>query len=72
MRFPEDRLRRFFHTFFHLPDGQWYGFLANTLPLPELLTAMVRLFATAPGDVRSGLLLPQGRELALMGRLLRS
>ena len=71
MRFPEDRLRRFFDTFFHLPDEQWYGFLANTLPLPDLLAAMVRLFATAPADVRTGLLLPQGRELALMGRLLR-
>ncbi len=71
MRFPEDRLRGFFHTFFHLPGEQWYGFLANTLPLPDLLAAMVRLFASAPGDVRAGLLLPQGRELELMGRLLR-
>jgi lycopene cyclase-like protein len=71
MRFPEDRLRRFFHTFFHLPKEQWYGFLANTLTVPQLLQAMVQLFATAPGDVRTALVLPQGRELALMGRLLR-
>ncbi|MEB3321458.1 MAG: lycopene cyclase family protein [Synechococcaceae cyanobacterium] len=70
MRFPEARLRHFFHTFFHLPNEQWYGFLANTLTVPELLQAMVRLFATAPGDVRTGLVLPRGRELALMGRLL--
>jgi lycopene cyclase-like protein len=71
MRFPEARLRRFFHTFFHLPEPQWYGFLANTLPLPDLLQAMLRLFAAAPADVRAGLLLPEGRELALMARLLR-
>jgi lycopene cyclase-like protein len=70
MRFPEARLRRFFDAFFHLPGDQWSGFLANTLPLPELVQAMLRLFATAPTDVRLGLLLPQGRELALMGRLL--
>jgi lycopene beta-cyclase/lycopene epsilon-cyclase len=71
MRFPEARLRHFFHTFFHLPNEQWYGFLANTLTVPDLLAAMLRLFGAAPFDVRAGLMLPEGRELALMGKLLR-
>jgi lycopene cyclase-like protein len=70
MRFEEARLRRFFHAFFHLPNEQWYRFLTNTLPLPELVGAMLRLFASAPNDVRTGLLLPQGRELTLLGKLL--
>lgn len=70
MRFPEDRLRRFFQAFFALPSEQWYGFLTNTSSLSELVTAMLRLFATAPADVRSGLMLPQGRELGLMARIL--
>ncbi len=70
MRFSEAELRHFFHTFFHLPSEQWVGFLANTLPVPELLQAMVRLFATAPSGVQRGLIVPRGRELALMGKLL--
>lgn len=70
MRFEEARLRHFFATFFGLPTELWYGFLTNTLPLPELLAAQLRLFANAPGDVRWGLLQPRGRELALLGRLL--
>ena len=49
MRFDEDQLRHFFATFFRLPPEQWYGFLTNTLPVPELVRAMVRLFAQAPG-----------------------
>ncbi|MFZ0408186.1 MAG: lycopene cyclase, partial [Cyanobium sp.] len=48
----------------------WYGFLANNLPVPELLGAMLRLFATAPADVRWGLMQPRDRELALLGRFL--
>ncbi|SBO42947.1 lycopene beta cyclase [Cyanobium sp. NIES-981] len=71
MRFPEARLRAFFATFFGLPPQQWYGFLTNTLSLPQLLTAMLRLFAMAPWEVRLGLLGLQGREPALLGRLLR-
>lgn len=70
MRFPEDQLRAFFASFFALPDAQWYGFLANTLSLPELVAAMLRLFATAPWSVRAGLIGLQGRELALLARLL--
>jgi lycopene cyclase-like protein len=72
MRFEEARLRHFFQTFFHLPNEQWYRFLTNTLPLPELVGAMLRLFGTAPGDVRWGLMEPKGRELALLGRMLRA
>ncbi|WP_411871342.1 lycopene beta cyclase [Vulcanococcus limneticus] len=69
MRFPEAQLRAFFANFFAMPPAQWYGFLTNTLPLPQLIAAMLRLFATAPWSVRWGLLEPRGRELALLGRL---
>jgi lycopene cyclase-like protein len=71
MRFPESRLRAFFATFFALPPHEWYGFLTNTLTLPQLLTAMVRLFLTAPWDVRLGLMGMQGREPTLLMQLLR-
>jgi lycopene cyclase-like protein len=71
MRFPEQRLRQFFATFFALPNEQWHGFLTNTLSVPELVAAMVRLFLTAPPGVRLGLMNLQGRELALLARLLR-
>ena len=57
--------------FFGLPTEQGYGFLTNTLSLPQLIAAMLRLFATAPWGVRWGLMQPQGRELALLLRLLR-
>ena len=70
MRYPSAQLREFFGTFFALPQEQWYGFLTNTLSLPELVVAMLRLFATAPWSVRWGLMQQQGRELALLGKLL--
>jgi lycopene cyclase-like protein len=70
MRYPSAQLRQFFGTFFALPQEQWYGFLTNTLSLPELVVAMLRLFATAPWSVRWGLMQQQGRELALLGKLL--
>ena len=70
MRYPEDQLRQFFQVFFSLPSAQWYGFLTNTLTLPQLIAAMVRLFVTAPWSVRWGLMQQQGRELALLLRLL--
>lgn len=70
MRFDEAQLRHFFATFFSLPEAQWSGFLANTLTVGELVAAMVRLFAIAPGDVRWGLFSSQGRELALIRPLL--
>jgi len=71
MRFEEARLRHHFHTFFQLPTAQWTGFLTNTLPPRELLVAMVGLYSRAPWDVRWGLMTLQGREGALLGRLLR-
>ena len=70
MRYPSAQLRQFFATFFALPQEQWYGFLTNTLSLPELVVAMLRLFAKAPWSVRWGLMQQQGRELALLGKLL--
>ncbi|MDM7936443.1 MAG: lycopene cyclase family protein [Cyanobium sp. CZS 48M] len=71
MRFSEQELRQFFSTFFALPERQWYGFLTNTLSLRELVVAMVRLFAQAPGAVRWGLMQLKGREAALLWRALR-
>ncbi len=58
MGFSEAELRQFFASFFSLSGPQWYGFLANTLDVPELLAAMLRLFALSPWAVRAGLLLP--------------
>jgi lycopene cyclase-like protein len=71
MRFSEPQLRAHFATFFSLPQDQWYGFLANTATVPELVAAMVQLFSTAPWSVKVGLMGMQGRELALGLRLFR-
>jgi lycopene cyclase-like protein len=71
MRFDEARLRHHFASFFSLPPLQWYGFLTNTLEPPELLLAMLQLFGRAPWDVRLGLMGLQGREPALLAKLLR-
>lgn len=70
MRFPEAQLRAFFATFFSLPNPLWYGFLANTLSVPQLLGAMLQLFFKAPWSVRLGLIEMKGRELRLGLRLL--
>ncbi|KEF41217.1 MAG: lycopene cyclase [Cyanobium sp. CACIAM 14] len=70
MRFREDQLRHFFRTFFRMPNAQWYGFLTNTLTVPETFRAMLGLFARAPNDVRWGLMAPEGRELALLAKVL--
>ena len=70
MRFDEARLRHHFHTFFQLPDAQWFGFLTNTLPPRAVLAAMLALYGTAPWDVRWGLMGLQGREAALLSRWL--
>ena len=70
MRYPEDQLRAFFTTFFAMPRQEWSGFLTNTLPLPRLVGAMLRLFATAPWSVRWGLIEQRGREPGLLARLL--
>lgn len=73
MRFPEADLQAFFRTFFQLPQHQWAGFLTNTMPLSELVAAMVQLFANASPGVRWGLAKPEQRELGLLlqGLLLR-
>ena len=70
MRFDEARLRHHFATFFQLPSDQWTGFLTNTLAPAELLGAMAGLYGRAPWDVRWGLMGLQGREGALLGRML--
>jgi hypothetical protein len=71
MRFSEPQLRAHFRTFFGLPQEQWYGFLTNTLSLPQLIAAMVRLFVVAPWSVKAGLMAMQGRELQLGLRMLK-
>ncbi|MBM5820261.1 MAG: lycopene cyclase family protein [Cyanobacteria bacterium K_DeepCast_150m_m2_101] len=70
MRFSEPQLRAHFRTFFSLPQQQWYGFLTNTLRLPQLIRAMLWLLMTAPWSVKVGLMGMQGRELQLGLRLL--
>ena len=57
MGFNEGLLRTHFATFFSLPREEWFGFLTNTLPLPQLMTVMLRLFAMAPWELRRGLVL---------------
>ena len=71
MRFSESQLRAHFTTFFSLPREQWFGFLTNTLSLPALIAAMVRLFVLAPWSVKAGLMGMQGREVQLALRMLR-
>ena len=66
IRFEEDQLRDFFKGFFALPSNEWYGFLTNTLTLPELIKAMMRMFARAPWNVRWGLIKMKGREFKLL------
>ncbi|MEN9861264.1 MAG: hypothetical protein RLZZ515_1746, partial [Cyanobacteriota bacterium] len=43
----------------------------NTLSLPQLIAAMVRLFVVAPWSVKAGLMAMQGRELQLGLRMLK-
>jgi lycopene beta-cyclase len=62
MRFDEMLLKQHFDTFFQLPQSQWAGFLADRLSTPELLSAMVRLFAIAPNSLRWGLMQFPGWE----------
>ena len=57
MSFDEARLRRFFATFFRLPREDWSGFLANTLPLTNLLAVMLRLFVIAPWELKIDMVL---------------
>ena len=57
MGFDERLLRRHFTSFFQLSQDDWNGFLTNTLPLPQLMGVMLRLFAISPWDVRRGLVL---------------
>ncbi|PSN17321.1 lycopene cyclase, partial [filamentous cyanobacterium CCP5] len=68
MRFEETQLQAFFDTFFSLPTKKWAGFLADTLPTPDLVQAMVKLFWLAPNSVRWGLMGFAGEEAPLLGR----
>jgi lycopene beta-cyclase len=62
MRFDEVLLKQHFDTFFSLPQSQWAGFLADRLSTPELLAAMMHLFAIAPNSLRWGLMQFPGWE----------
>lgn len=70
MRFDTPQIHHFFTAFFNLPRAQWAGFLADTLPLPDLLGAMLNLFGKAPNDVRLGLVSFAGPEGQLLWRVL--
>ncbi|KGG19112.1 Lycopene beta cyclase [Prochlorococcus marinus str. SS51] len=56
MSFDEALLRSFFSTFFRLPKKDWSRFLANTLPLPELILVMLKLFTISPLKVKLGMI----------------
>ena len=71
LRFSEDQLRQFFETFFSLPREDWYGFLANHLSLPRLVSVMVRIFASAPWNVKRVLMHQRKRELSLLKRVVK-
>jgi lycopene beta-cyclase len=62
MRFDEVLLKQHLDTFFSLPQSQWSGFLTDSLSTPELIAAMVRLFAIAPNSLRWGLMQFPGWE----------
>jgi lycopene beta-cyclase len=66
MRFDEVLIKQHLDTFFSLPQHQWSGFLADSLSTPELLAAMVRLFAIAPNSLRWGLMQFPGWESNLL------
>jgi len=56
MAFSPTQLHHFFEAFFQLETEAWSGFLADALPLPEVVKAMVGLFGRASNDVRWGLM----------------
>ena len=68
---PPGCLSLFFSAFFSLSNERWFGFLANTLPTPELLNTMLQLFGGSSNPVRWGLMQPRGRELSLMAKMLQ-
>jgi lycopene cyclase-like protein len=53
---------RFFAEFFEQPQARWRGFVSASSPTSELMTTMLRYFATAPADIRRRL------AAALLGR----
>jgi lycopene cyclase-like protein len=70
MQFSETELQHFFAAFFHLPRPDWAGFLADTLPMPDLVRAMVGLFGKATPDVRLRLMQGAWRDRHLLWRVL--
>jgi lycopene beta-cyclase len=67
MGYNNAQLCEFFKTFFALSQPEWAGFLADGLSTPELIAAMLKLFAKAPMKTRLSLMqsiLPHGSFLA--------
>ncbi len=71
LRFSEDQLRQFFETFFNLPREDWYGFLANSMSLPRLVSVMIKIFLTSPWNVKRVLMHQRKRELSLLKRVVK-
>lgn len=61
-------IERFFREFFELPEPRWRGFVSATAPTTELMSTMLRFFASAPRDIRRrltrALLGHEGRHMA--------
>ena len=71
MRFKEPQLRDFFSEFFKQPNGEWYGFLTNTLSLTQLINSMWKMYKSAPWSVKWSLMEMQGRELKLLWKFIK-
>ncbi len=71
MRFDAAQIDNHFDTFFSLPKAQWSGFLADGLTTPELVLAMMKMFAIAPNNVRLGLMQMQKQEAPMLWEFLR-
>ena len=55
LKLDSPQLQSFFAAFFRLPAPLWQGYLSGTLSVREQAETMARLFAHAPGAVRSPL-----------------
>jgi lycopene beta-cyclase len=60
------QLQGFFQIFYRLPQQQWAGYLADTLPPSGVAATMLRLFLAAPPALRLALAGAAWRERALL------
>ncbi len=68
---PPAVLRQFFATFYRLPQPEWTGYLADTLPPRAVAACMLHLFVRAPARVRSSLIRSALGESRLLLQALR-